>query len=160
MDRQIGRNVAAFRDERSQKEVAEAMRQLGWKWSQATLWAIEKGERPLRLAEAKDLAQVLGAQSQNFLESDENALVDRAMARLNLTGDDLDRAIDTYTDALFELAIAVDDSAEPSAAALDYLVSQTPVALAKRAGKFRTGQYGSPNVSSAAALADRLRAGE
>ncbi|KJL46235.1 hypothetical protein RS84_02862 [Microbacterium hydrocarbonoxydans] len=43
----------------SQKDLASAMRDRGWKWSQATVWSIEKGERPLRLAEAVDVAWVL-----------------------------------------------------------------------------------------------------
>lgn len=44
----------------SQQALADRMRERGWKWSQATVWAVEKGERPLRLAEAMDLAQILG----------------------------------------------------------------------------------------------------
>lgn len=39
------------------------MRTRGWKWSQATVWAVEKGERPLRLAEAEDLVSILRQES-------------------------------------------------------------------------------------------------
>jgi hypothetical protein len=39
------------------------MRERGWKWSQATVWSVERGDRPLRLAEAEDLAGVLGVSS-------------------------------------------------------------------------------------------------
>lgn len=35
------------------------MRMRGHKWSQATVWAVEKGERGVRLAESADLAEVL-----------------------------------------------------------------------------------------------------
>ncbi len=38
------------------------MRSRGWKWSQATMWSVERGERPLRLTEAKDLVAILGCQ--------------------------------------------------------------------------------------------------
>jgi len=59
-DEEIGRAVVALRGDRSQQALANAMRERGWKWSQATVWSIETGERPLRLAEAEDLASVLG----------------------------------------------------------------------------------------------------
>ncbi|MGW9415158.1 helix-turn-helix domain-containing protein [Arthrobacter cupressi] len=55
----IGRRVVQLRGERSQKSVADEMRLRGWKWSQATMWAIERGERSLKLMEARDLAAVL-----------------------------------------------------------------------------------------------------
>lgn len=61
-DKLIGQNVTAFRRERTQKAIAEAMRASGHKWSQATVWSVEQGERPLKLAEALDLAQVLYCQ--------------------------------------------------------------------------------------------------
>lgn len=35
------------------------MRDMGWKWSQATVWSVESGKRPLRLAEAQDVASIL-----------------------------------------------------------------------------------------------------
>lgn len=59
-DLQVGRNVVALRGEMSQKELAERMRSLGWKWVQATVWNVEKGERPLRIGEAEDLAEMFG----------------------------------------------------------------------------------------------------
>lgn len=59
-DQRIGRNIATLRGEASQQSVADAMRQRGHKWSQATVWSVEKGERPLRLTEAQDLMLILG----------------------------------------------------------------------------------------------------
>lgn len=59
-DAQIGRNLASLRNEMSQKDLAEAMRSLGFKWSQATVWSVEKGERPLRLTEATALQEIFG----------------------------------------------------------------------------------------------------
>src|SRR5690625_3142015 len=60
-DERIGQNVATLRGDRSQKSIAEAMQEAGGhKWSQATVWSVEKGQRPLRLTEAIDLARILG----------------------------------------------------------------------------------------------------
>lgn len=61
-DALVGKNVARLRlsTGTSQKEVAEEMRSVGHKWSQNTVWNVEHGERPLRLAEAASLCDVLG----------------------------------------------------------------------------------------------------
>ncbi len=47
------------------------MREMGHKWSQATVWAVEKGDRALKLAEAQDLAEVLGVSVLDFLADPE-----------------------------------------------------------------------------------------
>ena len=64
-DKQIGLNVAILRGSHpnhgqpmTQQVLAAGMRERGHKWSQATVWSVEKGERPLRLAEADTLAQI------------------------------------------------------------------------------------------------------
>lgn len=59
-DQVIGANLARLRGDRTQSELATAMRGQGHKWSQATVWKVETGERPLRLVEALALANVLG----------------------------------------------------------------------------------------------------
>lgn len=59
-DELIGRNLTVLRGSMSQKELADRMRKLGFKWSQATVWSIEKGERPLRLTESEALGSVFG----------------------------------------------------------------------------------------------------
>ena len=56
----IGHNLTVLRGSMSQKELADRMRKLGFKWSQATVWSIEKGERPLRLTESEALGSVFG----------------------------------------------------------------------------------------------------
>lgn len=61
-DALIGQNVTAFRGSRSQQSLADAMRARGHRWSQATVWGVEKGKRPISLAEAVDLAEILGIQ--------------------------------------------------------------------------------------------------
>ena len=65
-DIQIGLNVAVARSSHpnhgqpmTQQALAAGMRERGHKWSQATVWSVEKGDRPLRLAEADSLAQML-----------------------------------------------------------------------------------------------------
>ncbi|OJU43626.1 MAG: hypothetical protein BGN98_10445 [Microbacterium sp. 69-7] len=59
-DELIGRNLARLRLDVSQTELATKMRALGHKWTQPTVVSIEKGERPLRMSEALDVASVLG----------------------------------------------------------------------------------------------------
>ncbi|MEU0575239.1 helix-turn-helix domain-containing protein [Dermacoccus nishinomiyaensis] len=60
-DRQIGQNIARLRGERSQQWLAGAMKERGHRWSQSTVWSVEKGDRPMRLTEALDVAEVLEA---------------------------------------------------------------------------------------------------
>jgi hypothetical protein len=69
-DREVGRVVAELRGERTQQSVADAMRELGWPWSQATVWSVEKGERPLKLREAVVLAAILGTSVETFVGVD------------------------------------------------------------------------------------------
>lgn len=85
-DKQIGENLARHRKGMSQKELADRMRELGWKWSQATVWSIEKGERPLRLAEAEALEGILGFDSITSLFASD------AEAELEVAGEELFRA--------------------------------------------------------------------
>lgn len=66
-DQRIGEAVIALRADRTQQAVADDMRERGWKWSQATVWSVEKGERPLRLAEAGDLAALFGVRLEDLL---------------------------------------------------------------------------------------------
>ncbi|MCS6521367.1 hypothetical protein [Curtobacterium citreum] len=73
-DEQIGRAVSRLRGDRAQREVAAAMRELGWRWSQTTVWKVESGERPLRLAEAMDLEQVLGSELQVAADAEQAAI--------------------------------------------------------------------------------------
>lgn len=60
-ERAVGANVLALRDLAgvSQQALAQRMRDMGHKWSQATVWAVEKGERALRFSEAQDLVRAL-----------------------------------------------------------------------------------------------------
>lgn len=65
-DQAIGQVVTSLRGDRAQKAVADAMRGKGHRWSQATVWGVEKGDRPLKFVEAIDLAQVLQCTVDDF----------------------------------------------------------------------------------------------
>jgi hypothetical protein len=81
-DRQIGRTMAILRGDKTQQAVADEMRRRGWRWSQATVWSVEKGDRPLRLAEAEDLATVLGTPSVHaFLTEPIGAYIQQGVRR-------------------------------------------------------------------------------
>ncbi len=66
-DERIGRNLQHLRGEMSQSALASAMKERGWRWSQPTVAAIEKGERSLKLAETADLADLLGIEMNDLL---------------------------------------------------------------------------------------------
>ncbi|MDR8018194.1 helix-turn-helix transcriptional regulator [Nesterenkonia aerolata] len=65
-DARVAENIKALRARAgmNQQEVADAMREAGFKWSQRTVWAVEnggaEGGRPLRLVEAYELLNILG----------------------------------------------------------------------------------------------------
>ncbi|MFH7324790.1 hypothetical protein [Aeromicrobium sp. JJY06] len=71
IDVEIGKAVERARDPLSQKELADQMRGLGHKWSQATVWAVEKGDRPLKLSEAFDLSNLFHIAIEELLASAE-----------------------------------------------------------------------------------------
>ena len=62
-DKTIGKNLQILRGDISQEDLASKMRGYGFKWSKATVWSVEQGERPLRLTEAKAVLQCLGRRS-------------------------------------------------------------------------------------------------
>lgn len=69
-DAKVGAAVVLLRGSLSQQRLADRMRERGWKWSQATVWTVESGVRPLRLAEAADLAEILDSPIGDILEAD------------------------------------------------------------------------------------------
>ena len=66
-DIEIGSLVKAARGEMSQANLARAMHGAGFKWSQPTTVAIEKGERPLKLSEVVVLCEILGVSPERFV---------------------------------------------------------------------------------------------
>lgn len=109
-DELIGKSVAKLRGELSQKEVADRMKGRGWKWSQATVWSVEKGDRPLRLAEAHDLAAVLNVSVLHFTRTPPVVAVDIRSQELATAHDVLIQAVKSYRSAQFRLATAADDA--------------------------------------------------
>tara|TARA_R100000426_G_scaffold65177_2_gene45482 strand:+ start:336 stop:656 length:321 start_codon:yes stop_codon:yes gene_type:complete len=73
-DAEIGEEVRAFRDAAgmSQQELATRMKDCGFTWAQATVWAVESGNRSLRWSEGVVLGQLIG-----FGTSPENSEVVR-----------------------------------------------------------------------------------
>lgn len=65
-DRNIGINVMILRGTRTQKEIADGMKELGFKWTQTTVWEVESGKRSLKAKEARGLARVLNTHVQNL----------------------------------------------------------------------------------------------
>ncbi|MDN6024651.1 hypothetical protein [Bifidobacterium mongoliense] len=62
-DKTIGHNLQVLRGDMSQDDLAKKMRAYGFKWSKATVWSVEQGERPLRLTEASAVLECLGKTS-------------------------------------------------------------------------------------------------
>lgn len=112
-DSSIGKAVAALRGELSQTAVANAMRERGWKWSQATVWSVESGERPLRLAEAVDLAKVLDCLVTDLIEGQASLVsaTRSALGDLKLTRVRLSREASRYEDARREVRLLADELA-------------------------------------------------
>lgn len=65
-DAAIGQNVAILRGSRTQKMIADGMRDLGFKWTQTTVWEVESGKRSLKAKETRALAEVLNTHVQNL----------------------------------------------------------------------------------------------
>jgi hypothetical protein len=107
-DKQIGQNLIRLRGGRSQQDVADEMRELGWRWSQATVWSVEKGERPLRLSEAGDLASVLHVEPMDFMQTEDFTSVEDAVHGVTRMGAVLTSAVDGYMDHWSTLLSAVE----------------------------------------------------
>lgn len=121
-DEQIGRNLAALRGDVSQKELATRMKRFGWKWSQATVWTVESGERPLRLAEAQDIAEILELGLfgvDRLTRPDGDALVAMHARSTLAARDALKHAIATFRESQLQLALAADG--HPPATGADQL---------------------------------------
>lgn len=112
----VGQNLAKLRGDRTQQDIAEAMREAGYKWSQATVWSVEKGERPIRLSEAESLAGILKCSIDRMLLPDQDAeLVSRLWKfehDLVIAGRELAKSARNYEDRKWALRFVVDDMAK------------------------------------------------
>lgn len=79
-DVRIGERLQQLRGEMSQAALAAAMAERRHKWSQATVWSVESAKRPLRLAEAEDVADILGVTVADLLRRDGVEMASRAAA--------------------------------------------------------------------------------
>jgi len=122
-DEKIGRNIARLRDDMSQKELAEKMANRGWKWSQATVWSVEAGKRPIRFAEAVDICWILGAEMR-LLEGDDDELkANFFIGKYFQAIDDVRDALTKATNWQLELAQIVEDQNLPDASTKEILAT-------------------------------------
>ena len=77
-EEKIGGRAKQYREAAglSQEQLAEKMRAVSLRWSQATVWSVENGSRPLRLSEARALALACGFEPQDFFA--EEPMLDEA----------------------------------------------------------------------------------
>jgi predicted transcriptional regulator len=109
-DVKIGRNVIQLRGSRSQKDLAAEMTSQGWKWAQATVWAVEQGTRPLRLAEAETLANIFDVNVADLLGTDKSAL-SRHIHQAVTARAELEERVAEYEQAREDLAWMADQTA-------------------------------------------------
>lgn len=88
-DATIGAAIAHLRSAAgmSQQDLSERMRDLGWKWLQPTVWSIEKGKRPLRLAESVDLAGILETPIEDLFRESASLPSDRPTKSIGAPND-------------------------------------------------------------------------
>lgn len=113
-NRRIGLAIARFRmaREMSQKSLALAMKERGWRWSQPTLASIEQGERPLKLDEADALVELLGLRDVTDLTSNSDEhLAQMRLEQLDRATRQLEEAAAHYLRTQFSLAYTLDEVA-------------------------------------------------
>ena len=140
-DEAIGRNLARARAAMTQADLAAAMKGLGWKWSQSTVWSIERGDRPLRLAEALAVAEILDVPVDSLARTEgaeaELHVAERAHKRARA---EFDESVHRYVSALVQLVQGADRvegeggvDASWEAWLRDELPRQTPAAMTSNA---------------------------
>ena len=130
-DEQIGRNLAQLRGDMSQKDLAAEMRKRGWKWSQATVWSIEKGERPLRLAEAQDIVALMEADLWLLTLEEATVRAARRAQRVELAEAALKEAIREFDEARYFLALELDQATTDYALSMGQLVETSAAKVAE-----------------------------
>ena len=114
-DKRIGCNVALFREHEaglSQKELADEMRHRGHRWAQATVWAVEKGERPLRFTEAQDLCLILGVDLPDLAMTPGNVALRSAVERATRAGRDLAVAVSAFVSMQYVVRDLLEEAGE------------------------------------------------
>ena len=113
IDQNIAANLRTYREAGniSQEELAQRMADLGFGFSQATIWKIESGRRPVRASELVALADSLGVMSATSLTRKPDAArhqvqLDQANRKAHDAYGTLREAAAGYLDAQFELLVA------------------------------------------------------
>ncbi|MBP3977846.1 helix-turn-helix domain-containing protein [Microbacterium sp. BLY] len=110
-DKELGENVRRFRGDMSQKALAERMNELGARWSQPTVAAIERGERSLKFTEVTMLSEALQLPIGHFVSPGiATEVLQRARATL-VAHDQLKAAIRAYENTRLQLAATLDSVA-------------------------------------------------
>jgi transcriptional regulator with XRE-family HTH domain len=112
-DAQVGHNLQRIREARgvSQADLAARLGKLGLPFHQQTILKVEKGQRPLRLAEAQAIATVLGVDLKLISAGeDEEVLLATDRAHDALTA--ARKAARAFYDAQAELRAALDKTPE------------------------------------------------
>lgn len=81
-DQEIGYNLTRLRGDMSQQALADKMRAAGFDWAQATVWSVEKGKRPVRLAEAEALVDIFGVELSDLLNFASTYVLSGAITQL------------------------------------------------------------------------------
>ena len=112
IDQNIAANLRTYREAGgiSQEELAQRMADLGFGFSQATIWKIERGQRPVRASELIALADSLGVMAATSLTRQPDAArhqveLDQANRKAQHAYQALKQAAADYLDAQVELVV-------------------------------------------------------
>lgn len=137
-DARIGKRLGVLRGEMSQANLAAAMAERGHRWSQATVWSVETAKRPLRLAEAEDVAEILDAAVVDLLARDASTEVLRDLERsavdLHLHGIGIGNAVLAYLSKQDEVRALIEVLPQPPADA-------TSAELERRRNAMTSAEY-------------------
>ena len=113
IDQNIAANLRIYREAGSisQDELAQRMTDRGFGFSQATIWKIESGQRPVRASELVALADSLGVMSVTSLTHKPDAArhqvrLEQANRKAHDAYETLKQAAVGYLDAQIELVVA------------------------------------------------------
>ena len=113
IDQNIAANLRTYREAGriSQDELAQRMADRGFGFSQATIWKIERGQRPVRASELVALADSLGIMTATSLTHQPDAAqhqvqLDQANRKAHDAYGALKEAAADYLDAQVELVVA------------------------------------------------------
>ncbi|WP_416430066.1 helix-turn-helix transcriptional regulator [Paenarthrobacter nicotinovorans] len=145
-EEQFARNLQAMRERKgwSQSELARRMVDAGWKnYNQMTISRTEKGDRPIRLNEARALAQIFGVPIDHMTYSEERLNVSLAQDRVAAAYRALAAATRVFLDAQNALAVKADSAVlsgeEIDTDGVEDWLQQAPEAVIEDA-KFAAGE--------------------